>query len=96
MDAERKARLGARRTCADCGSAFYDLGKHEPACPKCGEKQVPARSAPAKPKRAPRKKAKGIGRVGLQRRHDLEARSENVEPIDDDDESATEEEDLEP
>jgi uncharacterized protein (TIGR02300 family) len=55
MDAERKARLGAKWTCYSCGSRFYDLNKPEPLCPKCGADQ---RESPVfeKPKRA-RKKA---------------------------------------
>ena len=28
--------LGNKFECAECGTKFYDLGKPEPACPKCG------------------------------------------------------------
>jgi hypothetical protein len=96
LDAERKARLGARWACSECGVAFYDLGKPDALCPKCGAKQLRARQAPAKPKRAP-KKAKGNYRGGLQRnRSEPEARPEEVVIVEpDDDESAVAEEDLE-
>jgi len=28
--------LGKKYECAECGAKFYDLGKAEPACPRCG------------------------------------------------------------
>ena len=28
--------LGKKFECAECGAKFYDLGKPEPACPRCG------------------------------------------------------------
>ena len=28
--------LGKKFECAECGAKFYDLGKADPACPKCG------------------------------------------------------------
>jgi uncharacterized protein (TIGR02300 family) len=28
--------LGTKYECAECGAKFYDLGKPEPLCPKCG------------------------------------------------------------
>ena len=50
--------LGERWTCYECGSKFYDLGKEEPLCPKCGADQHDApkvdprqRLAPAGPRR---------------------------------------------
>jgi len=31
-----KPELGLKRTCQACGAKFYDLGKAQIACPKCG------------------------------------------------------------
>ena len=31
--------LGKKYECAECGTKFYDLGKSEPICPKCGTNQ---------------------------------------------------------
>ncbi len=31
--------LGKKYECAECGTKFYDLGKAEPICPKCGTNQ---------------------------------------------------------
>lgn len=45
------ANLGKKWICFACGAKFYDLGKGEPSCPKCGASQ---KNAPAKPK-APKK-----------------------------------------
>jgi hypothetical protein len=33
------ADLGKKYECAECGTKFYDLGKPEPICPKCGTNQ---------------------------------------------------------
>lgn len=51
--------LGAKHTCYQCGTRFYDLKKPAPICPKCGADQraSPAhKSTPAaERKRAPPK-----------------------------------------
>ena len=31
--------LGTKYECVECGAKFYDLGKPEPICPKCGTDQ---------------------------------------------------------
>jgi uncharacterized protein (TIGR02300 family) len=31
--------LGTKYDCHNCGTKFYDLGKPEPLCPKCGANQ---------------------------------------------------------
>lgn len=57
--------LGAKHTCYQCGTRFYDLKKPAPICPKCGadqrqsqgQKSPPAaerRRAPPKPVAEPR------------------------------------------
>ena len=35
----RHPKLGFRWACYGCGAKFYDLGKDEPLCPKCGADQ---------------------------------------------------------
>jgi uncharacterized protein (TIGR02300 family) len=35
--------LGTKFECFSCGAKFYDLGKPEPLCPKCGANQKEAR-----------------------------------------------------
>ncbi len=35
-------KLGAKFECYNCGTKFYDLGKSEPLCPKCGANQKDA------------------------------------------------------
>lgn len=39
--------LGKKYTCYSCHTKFYDLGKPEPVCPKCGADQRDAEEAPA-------------------------------------------------
>ena len=39
--------LGKKYTCYSCHTKFYDLGKPEPICPKCGADQRDAEEAPA-------------------------------------------------
>lgn len=38
-------KLGTKFDCYNCGTKFYDLGKPEPICPKCGANQKDAVSA---------------------------------------------------
>ena len=38
--------LGKKYTCYSCHTKFYDLGKAEPICPKCGSDQRDAEEAP--------------------------------------------------
>ncbi|HEX2483886.1 MAG TPA: FYDLN acid domain-containing protein [Myxococcota bacterium] len=55
-----KPGLGGRWECFRCSSKFYDLGKPDPICPKCGadqrekprEKPTPSTPPPEKPRRA--------------------------------------------
>ena len=35
--------LGNKFECFSCGAKFYDLGKPDPVCPKCGANQKDAR-----------------------------------------------------
>ena len=35
----RHPKLGYKWSCFECGAKFYDLGKEEPICPKCGADQ---------------------------------------------------------
>src|SRR3954464_5886295 len=35
-------KLGTKHDCYNCGTKFYDLGKPEPVCPKCGANQKDA------------------------------------------------------
>jgi uncharacterized protein (TIGR02300 family) len=32
-------KLGTKYDCYNCGTKFYDLGKSDPVCPKCGADQ---------------------------------------------------------
>lgn len=54
-----KPGLGGRWDCFGCGSKFYDLGRPEPTCPKCGADQrdkprdkPPTPPPPERPRRA--------------------------------------------
>lgn len=38
--------LGKKYTCYSCHTKFYDLGKPEPLCPKCGADQRDADETP--------------------------------------------------
>jgi uncharacterized protein (TIGR02300 family) len=45
--------LGKKLTCFNCATKFYDFGKPEALCPKCGANQ---KGAPAKPKSVKKEK----------------------------------------
>lgn len=47
------ADLGKKFTCFQCAAKFYDFGKPEAICPKCGANQ---KTAPAKPKAVKKEK----------------------------------------
>src|SRR5262252_1731458 len=49
--------LGKKFTCYNCGTKFYNLGKPEAICPKCGSNQKNAKAddAPPPPPRPPRR-----------------------------------------
>jgi uncharacterized protein (TIGR02300 family) len=52
-------KLGTKHECFSCGTKFYDLGKSEAICPKCGADQknaAQAESAATAP--APRRRRK--------------------------------------
>ncbi len=51
--------LGKKYECFRCGTKFYNLGKPEAICPKCGANQKNARSdeAPVPAPRPPRRSA---------------------------------------
>ena len=51
------ADLGKKYECFSCGTKFYNLGKPEAICPKCGANQKDARAddAPPPPPRPPRR-----------------------------------------
>lgn len=40
------ANLGKKYSCYSCHTKFYDLGKPEPICPKCGADQRESQDAP--------------------------------------------------
>ncbi|HPG25685.1 MAG TPA: FYDLN acid domain-containing protein [Myxococcota bacterium] len=46
----RHPKLGFKWSCFGCDAKFYDLGKEEPICPKCGADQ---RDRPAEEPKAP-------------------------------------------
>lgn len=52
-------KLGNKYDCFSCGTKFYDLGKSEPVCPKCGANQKDAsQSDSAAASQASRRKRK--------------------------------------
>lgn len=38
--------LGKKHECPECGTKFYDLGKSDPLCPKCGFDPSSAEASP--------------------------------------------------
>jgi hypothetical protein len=48
-DISSMPELGKKYTCYSCHTKFYDLGKPEPLCPKCGADQRDAEETPLIP-----------------------------------------------
>jgi uncharacterized protein (TIGR02300 family) len=51
-------KLGTKFECYNCGTKFYDLGKSDPLCPKCGANQKDAASHEPAASQASRRKRK--------------------------------------
>ena len=57
--------LGSKHECYNCGTRFYDLGKSELICPKCGANQKDAASSesPATTTAARRKRKAEVPKI---------------------------------
>jgi uncharacterized protein (TIGR02300 family) len=53
-----EVKLGTKFECFNCGTKFYDLGKSEPLCPKCGANQNDATPTSPAVSQASRRKRK--------------------------------------
>lgn len=76
-------KLGTKYDCYNCGTKFYDLGKPEPVCPKCGANQkdaVTSESLAASQSSRRRRKAETAKPIDLE---EEEAPIEAVEIADD-------------
>ena len=83
-------KLGTKHECYSCGTKFYDLGKNEAICPKCGanQKDVSSSEAPAAIQASRRRrKAEIVGKAAIEVEED--------EPIADLDEEIVPDADLE-
>jgi uncharacterized protein (TIGR02300 family) len=58
-------KLGIKHECYNCGTKFYDLGKAEPLCPKCGANQKDAATSesPASGQAARRRRKAEVPKV---------------------------------
>lgn len=90
--------LGVRRRCLSCAAAFYDLGRTQIVCPKCGVEfkvvELPHRAEPYRKYGAP-----FVNVVKEQPEEPLAAEDDSDELLvaeDDPDESPSREEDSEP
>ncbi len=82
-----KAKLGARYTCFECGTKFYDLNRPQATCPECSANQENA------PARDIRSLLSGDGRKIPKPEPEPVAKTENAESGEDGDEAMSEEED---
>ena len=98
------AELGTKFECFSCGAKFYDLGKPDPLCPKCGANQKDARKHDAASEQAAKRRRKDeIVRANVDEEEllpaagDVDLSDEELvtpEAGDDDHEDAADEEDL--
>jgi uncharacterized protein (TIGR02300 family) len=75
-------KLGTKHECFNCGTKFYDLGKSEAICPKCGADQknaAQAESPAATPAARRRRKAEIVKPIEV-----VEEEPETVEELPDD------------
>lgn len=69
-----KVKLGKKYACFKCGCKFYDLGRPQPLCPKCGADQNEA------PKQEPLQAGRGAGPIAAARPKPRRKREEIFEP----------------
>ena len=52
-----RSKLGKRHRCFQCSCAFFDLGKNDPICPRCGadQRKAPKTSVLSRSKSSPKK-----------------------------------------
>lgn len=93
-------KLGTKYECYSCGTKFYDLGKSEPLCPKCGANQKDAAQSdlPSAGQSSRRRRKAEVGKaVDIEEEETIEVLDEEVVPegIEDADlDDEEEEEDL--
>ena len=80
-------KLGTKFDCYNCGTKFYDLGKPDAICPKCGADQKDSARAetPAVSQSSRRKRKAEVARP-----LDVEEEEAPIEVLDDDEISAPE------
>jgi len=86
-----KAELGTKRECTSCSVKFYDFDKNPSTCPKCGTEFIPEPlpRRRAKPVPAPVPKPAPAPAAAEDDDTEVASENENVVPLDEIDESAT-------
>jgi uncharacterized protein (TIGR02300 family) len=82
------ADLGKKHECSECGAKFYDLGKPDPVCPRCGTAVSDGEEEPSPKNRRKRRTPAVTGKTRAEA-------SENFSSSDGEDDDYAEEEDLE-
>ena len=86
--------LGKKYECFNCGTKFYNLGKPEAICPKCGSNQKDAKSeeSPAPAPRPPRRSV--LMEPIPDESSEFEESAEESEEVDEDDDEFEDEEEI--
>jgi uncharacterized protein (TIGR02300 family) len=68
-------KLGTKFACFNCGTKFYDLGKSDPVCPKCGANQKDAAQSdlPAVSSARRRRKADAVKPIDVDEAEPIDA-----------------------
>ena len=83
-----KPALGQKHECSECGARFYDLGREEAICPKCGTVSVlPIGAIPEKRRRRRNEPVEVL-------KKEAEPKTVEIDEEDEDEESDVEELDL--
>lgn len=87
------ADLGKKHECSECGAKFYDLGKPDPVCPRCGTVVSDGEEEPSPKNRRKRRTPPVTGKARTEAREDFSGSDGEDDDYDVDDEAL--EEDLE-
>lgn len=84
------AELGRKITCSECGVKFYDLGRADVACPKCGHLAQAAEDGPAVKRSSRRAASRATDSGETEEPEELEVAESDDEDVGADDEEALE------
>ncbi|HVS02208.1 MAG TPA: FYDLN acid domain-containing protein [Thermoanaerobaculia bacterium] len=84
--------LGTKHECGECGAKFYDLGRPDPICPRCGTNQRELARSESQAAKEPARSRKAAEQIEEPDLEEIDEVAIVAAPEDDEDEVAIAEE----